>query len=163
MRPQNTRIQTWKPVQREDILSYLEALIYSDLERSMRHRDYRNARSVGSIHTPIQSSVSRSQWQEIHGIFHIHNAQDYPGRMQHKIEAHEKVEPTAQILRQNFSKSSQPDTNVVVNECRQGFQGCAQVLIFQRVLHQLVSQVVSSSRWLSAGLPIAMRYGCWRC
>ena len=68
--------------------------------------------------------MSRNRWQQIHAFLHVYEPQDYPDRNNQKVEAHEKVEPIAQILRENFSKYFQPDTDVAVNECIQAFKGC---------------------------------------
>ena len=115
--------RAWRPVSREDILSYLGILIFFGLDQAVEQKDYWNTSQDGSIHAPVRNSMSRNRWQQIHAFLHIYEPQDYPERNQQKIEAHEKVEPIAQILQENFSKYFQLDTNVAVDECIQGFRG----------------------------------------
>jgi hypothetical protein len=92
----------WKPVNREDILSYLGVLIWSGLYLSPRRESYWNTRPESPVHEAIGASISRNRWKAIHQYFHIWERSDPPDMSQQKVFPHEKVEPLAQILRQNF-------------------------------------------------------------
>jgi hypothetical protein len=106
----------WKPVSHKDILSYIGSLVFFGLEQATEQKDYWSTGRDSTVYTLIQNSMGRDRWQQIHAFLHVYDSQDdYPD--QQKVEAHEKVEPIAQILRENFSKYFQPNTNVSVDEC----------------------------------------------
>ena len=71
----------WKPVSKEDILSYLGCLIFFGLEKTPKQSNYWSTRLNGSIHPPIQNSISRDRWQQIHACLHVYEPQDYPNRL----------------------------------------------------------------------------------
>jgi hypothetical protein len=73
-----------------------------------------------STHRPIRQSMSLIRWEQIHQYFHIW---DPATSERERVHLHDKVEPIAQNLRQNFKRYWHADTHVTVDECIQGFTG----------------------------------------
>jgi hypothetical protein len=111
-----------------------------------QQRMYWNTRDDAPIHPPIQQAMGRARWEQIHRYFHIWEPEPGPGpepepgpglepepepepepelkpASSEKVNPHDKVEPIAQNLRQNFKRYWHADTHVAVDECIQGFTG----------------------------------------
>jgi hypothetical protein len=102
--------RAWKLVNRDDILSYLGVLVWSGLNSSSWCQNYWYIATDAPVHEAIRSSVSRQRWKAIHRYFHIWETTeaDSGSQYQKKAYPHEKVEPLAQVLRQNFKKYFNP-------------------------------------------------------
>jgi len=123
------RPESWRPVTKSDILTYIGIDLYMGLYPEAQQSDYwQRSRIVGPSHEKVYEAMARNRYQQIHRYFHVwHQIFDHSDQSKatmgprQKPKAHQKVSFISERIRSALQTLWVPGSDLAIDESIEAF------------------------------------------